>query len=161
MSAGWITRRTAIGLAAVAACAIGLGWRVHEIRDTPRIEVAPRVTELTYIRLLSQWVDDYARRYGRPAFSLDSVEAHLDTGDLRAVRNLRTSIYGGFVGYGWDYCGFSLHASTGIPRPRPTKTAGVAAHPPSSPFDLGPSQISEVYPWPPGVGRTTDCTTVE
>lgn len=150
-----VTRRAVIGLAAVAVFAIGLGWRLHAIRATPRIDVAPRVTELMYMRLLSRWIDDYARKSGRPAFYFDSVEVHLDTGDLRVVRNLRTSLYGGLVGYGWDYCGFALWVQTGIPLPRPTKAAMVGA------FDLGPSQVSEEYAWPPGVGRTTDCMKVE
>lgn len=161
MSTGRITRRTAVDLAVLVLCAMGLGWRVHEVRGTPRIEVAPRVTELMYMRLLSHWVDDYAQESGLPAFSLDSVDAHLDTGDLRTVRNLRASIYGGPVGFTWDYCGFSLFVSTGIARPRSTKAARVAQGQSWWAAAMGPSGIDENYPWPQGVGRTTDCDRVE
>ena len=156
-----ITRRTAASLVVAAACAVVLGWRVREIRATPRIEVAPRVAELMYMRLLSRWIDDYAAKYGRPAFSIDSVEAHLDPGDLRVVRNLRTSIYGGLVRYGWDYCGFSLDVSTGIPQPQRARPAKGVAGPPRFTLDLGPSWIIEGYSWPQGVGRATDCDRVE
>ncbi|HEU4990075.1 MAG TPA: hypothetical protein VFT41_09860, partial [Gemmatimonadaceae bacterium] len=130
MAGRGFTWKTAVGLTLVCLCAVFL-WRVHKIRDASRIELSPRVAQLMRMRVLARWIEGYAAAYGRPAFAMDSVEAHLDTVDVRVVRDLRESVYGGPVRYGWDYCGFTLFVDTGIPRRRRANAIGGAAAAPA------------------------------
>ena len=154
-----MTRRTAIGLAAVVLCGIVLAWRVRTIAREPRLEVSPRVAQLMYNRMLAQWIAAYARRYRRPAYYLDSVMAHLDSADAERVSALRTDLWGKPVHYFWSYCWFSLHSYAGARpwlRPTPAESIPAESIPPGQLFAPG-GEIDEQYPWPPGVGRTERC----
>lgn len=130
--------RATVGLAAVLLCALVLAWRLRTIAREPRVWVAPRVAQLMYDRLLAQQIEDYARRYRRPAYFLDSVVAHLDSADAAAFRSRMTDLWGDPIGYLWSYCGFSLRSDGGTRR-------------------WPGNGVVEEYSWPRGVGRTRDC----
>ena len=165
-----MTRRSAIGLAAVVLCAALLAWRVRTIAREQRVPVDPRVTQLMYNRMLAQWITAYAREYGRPAYYLDSVMAHLDSADAKLVSELRTDLWGDRIRYSWSYCHFTLASPAGTRpwRRRPPRADTVA---PVAPAPVAPApatrarwlpeppqgEIHEEYPWPPGVGRTDRC----
>jgi hypothetical protein len=151
--------RSVLRIGVAAVCSLALVWRIHGATSAPRVQVSPRVAELMYMRMLAQWIQGYSKEYGRAAFTIDSVEAHLGSGDAETVRDLRASIYGGGVDYAWDYCGFSLSVATGIRRPVPSK--GAKPRPSRAFFDMSPSGILESYPLPEGVGRMKDCRSVE
>jgi hypothetical protein len=82
-----MTRRAGVGLAVVSLCAIVLASRVRTVAGEPRVTVGPRVVQLMDNRLLAVRIGAYARRYGRPAYSLDSVTAHRDSADAAAFRS--------------------------------------------------------------------------
>jgi hypothetical protein len=132
------TLRSAIALACVLALTGLLAWRIKTLRAEPHLALSARVYQLMYDRTLAQWVQAYAAAYGRPAFSIDSVLAHLDTADANTVDELLTDMWGRRVHYGWDYCSFALSSTAGWRTPRER-------------------QIFEHYSWPVGVGRTHDC----
>jgi len=115
--------------------------RIYTLVNQPRVVLAPRVAQFMHDRMLAQHIEDYAQRYGRPAFYLDSVIAHLDSGDAKIVSGLRTDLWGDPVHYRWTWCDFTLSSSAG----RANQPGGFRY------------SIREKYPWPSGVGRTENC----
>lgn len=136
-----LTRRTAIDLVVIALCAIVLASRIRTLVNEPRVVPASRVAQLMYNRMLALRIEAYAREYGRPAYYLDSVMAHLDSADVKIVSGLRTDLWGEPVHYFWTWCWFTVTSRAG--------RAGYAG---------GPwNWVTERYPWPRGVGRTQKC----
>ena len=87
----------------------------------------PRVAQRAQLRWLSAYITDYGRRYGRPAFHLDSVEAHLDSATRAKFSDYRTDIWGRSVYYWWDETTFTLTSSAGLtPRQRVRKEDSIA-----------------------------------
>lgn len=144
-----------MGLIAVVIAATGLGWRIRRISREPRVVLAPRAVQLMYNRMLSLRVQQYAARYGRPAFRLDSVLAHLDSTDARAVSDLSTDLWGDEVIYSWSFCSFTLVSRAGQENepPSPAPAESLRA---SQLFPPG-AWVEEDYAWPTGVGRTERC----
>jgi hypothetical protein len=94
--------------------AIGvLAWRIAAIRGQAAVANAPRTAERTYLRIVARHVETYARTYRRPAYSLDSVVAHLDATNARLMRDLETDVWGNPVQYAWSRCGFTLRSGGG------------------------------------------------
>jgi hypothetical protein len=136
-------RRPAIVGAIVFVLAIGvLAWRIAAIRGQPAITDAPRTAEQTYLRMIAQHVQTYARTYHRPAYSLDSVVSHLDSANARLMRDLATDPWGQPVQYTWSPCGFTLRSSGGAARADSSGAAGSARW------------ITERHPWPAGAARS-------
>ena len=136
-----LTRRTAIDLVAIVLCATVLASRIHTLVNQPRVVPASRVAQLMYNRMLALRIEAYAREYGRPAYYLDSVMAHLDSADAKIVSELRTDLWGKPVHYFWTWCFFTLTSSAGWDG-----------------YSDGPQHwVTERYPWPRGVGRTQKC----
>ena len=137
--------RTLIVGAIVFVLLVGvLAWRIVVIRDSPAVTNAPRAAEQMYLRLIGQRVELYARTYHRPAYSLDSVSAHLDSTNARLMRDLRRDLWGHPVGYAWTRCGFTL-LSRGA--------SGSSAE--SSADELG--WITERFSWPSTVRPDSSC----
>lgn len=154
-----LTRRTAVGLAALLLSAGVLASRVRTIAREPRVPLGPRVAQLMHNRMLALQVQAYARTYGRPAYYLDSVEAHLDSAERERVSALRTDLWGDSVTYFWSYCEFSVSSEAGVHGPN-TKaafdsTAREMARRNARTWPV--SFIREEYAWPADVGRTTNC----
>ena len=137
----FLARRTTIDVVAIVLCATMLAARLHALINQPRVVPASRVAQLMYNRRLALWVEDYARKYGRPAFYLDSVVAHLDSTDAKTVSELRTDFGGKPVHYFWTWCYFTLSSDAGW-----TGYPGAHLH-----------WVTERFPWPRGVGRMQDC----
>ena len=88
----------------------------------------PRVAQRQQLRFLSAYITDYGRRYGRPAFHLDSVEAHLDSATRARFADYRTDIWGDRVYYWWDENSFTLTSNAGLdPAQRTRKEDSIAA----------------------------------
>lgn len=88
----------------------------------------PRVAQRQQLRYLSAYVTDYGRRFGRPAFHLDSVEAHLDSATRAKFADYRTDIWGNRVHYWWDETSFTLTSSAGLTsKQRTRKEDSIAA----------------------------------
>lgn len=139
-----LTRRTALGVSAVIVLAIALAWRLHRLATEPRLRLSPRVVALMDNRMLARRILAYANAYGRPAYVLDSVEAHVDTSDAQLVSDLTTDPWGDPVHYDWNYCGFTL-----------ARTPGVAL--PASWWRSRRYVVREDYAWPAHVGRKNLC----
>ncbi|MEJ7812754.1 MAG: hypothetical protein WKG32_20235 [Gemmatimonadaceae bacterium] len=135
-----ITRRSALGVAAVVLCTTVLAWRLRTVAREPHVAVNRRVAQLMNNRLLAQRIAAYAQTYDRPAYHLDSVVAHLDSPDRRLVSELRTDLWGAPVLYLWSWCSFRLMSPGG----RTGRASG--------------RLIMEDYPWPPGVAPAEKCS---
>jgi hypothetical protein len=154
-----MTRRSLIGVAAVLLGVSMLGWRIRAIVRTPRVAVSTRVAQLMDNRLLALKIEAYAKRYGRPAYFLDSVVAHLDSADAAVFRRNLTDLWGDPVSYQWTWCDFTLVSWTGmrgrllsVPASDSIRRAMALRG------RMGfPAVIDERYPWPAGVGRTQNC----
>jgi len=139
---GW----TLIVGAAVFVLLVGvLAWRIVVVRSNPAVTNAPRAAEQTYLRLIAQRVELYARTYHRPAYSLDSVSAHLDSTNARLMRDLRRDLWGHPVEYAWTRCGFTLQSRGGSAN-RAVSSAEERAG------------ITERFSWPATVRPDTGCT---
>ena len=136
-----LTRRTVIDLVAIVLCAAVLASRIHTLVNQPRVVPASRVAQFMYNRMLALRIEAYAREYGRPAYYLDSVMAHLDSADAKIVSGLRTDLWGKPVLYFWTWCWFTVTSRAGW-----TDQPGAPSH-----------WVTERYPWPHGVGRTQKC----
>jgi len=73
----------------------------------------PRAAQRQRLRWMSAYVTAYARQYGRPAFYLDSVTAHLDSATAAQFNAYRTDLWGEGVAYSWDERTFELRSSAG------------------------------------------------
>ena len=136
--------RTLIVGAIVFVLLVGvLAWRIVVVRGTPAVTNAPRAAEQMYLRLIGQRVELYARTYHRPAYSLDSVSAHLDSTNARLMRDLRRDLWGHPVEYAWTRCGFTLQSRGS------GSTAESAAD--------ERARITARFSWPPGVRPDTGC----
>lgn len=88
----------------------------------------PRVVQRQQLRFLGAYITDYGRQHGRPAFHLDSVEAHLDSATRARFHDYRTDIWGNPVHYWWDETRFHLSSGAGLaPRQRERKEDSIAA----------------------------------
>lgn len=74
----------------------------------------PRVAQRQQLRFLGAYITDYGRRFGRPAFHLDSVEIHLDSATRAKFSEYRTDIWGDRVYYMWDVTTFTLVSRGGL-----------------------------------------------
>ena len=130
-----------------------LAWRIRDIRRAPRIRVSDRVASLMYLRLVSRSVYAYAEQFGRPPYNVDSIYGHLDSAQKAGLDADFAGLWQ--FGYWWTWCDYRLNARTAPPpdsmRVPLWLTRGVVR------FTRDVS-IQEGYTWPPGVGRTTDCT---
>jgi hypothetical protein len=155
MAAHVPTRRTVLGMIAVVLATTGLAWRIRAISREPRVILAPRAVQLMYNRMLSLRIQRYAARYGRPAFRLDSVLAHLDSTDARVVSDLSTDLWGDEVAYRWSFCSFTLVSRAGQqyapPSPAPAESLRAGQLSPPGAW------VEEEYAWPTGVGRKERC----
>lgn len=144
-----------MGLIAALIATTCLVLRIREISRRPRVVLASRAAQLMYNRALALRIQRYAARYGRPAFRLDSVLAHLDSADVRVVSDLSTDLWGEEVAYGWSFCSFTLVSRAGeefaptSPAPAESLRAGQLSPP--------GGWVEEAYAWPAGVGRTDRC----
>lgn len=118
----------------------------------------PRVAQRQQIRWLSAYITAYARKYGRPAFHLDSVVAHLDSATARQFRTYLVDLWGERVYYWWNEQTFELSSAAGLSPDRRARmedsvrtlrfargdTAGL-----SHPFALTKRfEVREEYWWP-------------
>ncbi len=150
-----LTRRAAIDVLALVLCLSALGWRLVVIAREPRVVTSPRVTHLMYMRMVSLRIDDYARRFGRPAYSIDSVRAHLDSAAAHALAEVGSNPRRDSILYYWSYCNFALQV-------RPAYARYVRWDPRwAQPRAMSPLQstLHETYRWPRGTGRTDRCLT--
>ncbi|HVX41170.1 MAG TPA: hypothetical protein VHB25_16505 [Gemmatimonadaceae bacterium] len=79
----------------------------------------PRAAERERLRYLRARVVEYATLFHRPAFTLDSVAAHLDSAEAAQFESLRTNPWGSAVGYAWGPRSFELISYISRDRPRP------------------------------------------
>jgi hypothetical protein len=150
--------RAAVGLAAVVLCAVVFASRVRTIGREPRVALSPRVAQLMYNRMLALRIEAYARQYGRPAYDLDSVLAHLDSAGAALVSDLRTDLWGEPVSYFWTWCNFSLLSRAGASPPQIAAAFdSMLREQRARERSFPPLVLGEEYPWPPGVGRTERC----
>ncbi|MGH7670418.1 MAG: hypothetical protein ACRENQ_13100 [Gemmatimonadaceae bacterium] len=152
MKQRWIRVRRWATIGALGASAVGLAWRVRDIRRAPRIRVSDRVASLMYVRLVSQSVYAYAQRFSRPPYTMDSIFAHLDSAQAARLDDEVADLWS--FDYHWTWCDYSLSAHTAPPPDSiPLQWVG----PPGRTPGYGPPRVGEHYTWPPGVGRNTDC----
>lgn len=85
--------------------------RPHE--ETPS-RAAIRAEELARLQYVAGRLTQYANEYHRPAFRLDSVAVHLDSPDAAEFRSYLTDLWGGSIGYYWNFSGFSLRSDAGL-----------------------------------------------
>lgn len=137
-------RAVTVGVIVFVLLVGALAWRIVVIRGTPALTNGPRAAEQMYLRLIGERVEQYARAYHRPAYSLDSVTAHLDSTNARLVRDLEQDLWGRPVEYAWTRCGFALQSRGGVASGADT----LAAH---------QARITERFAWPPGVRADTSC----
>jgi hypothetical protein len=88
--------------------------RVRALSHANDLVLGDRPIQLVYMRMLAVRVKNYAQRSGRPAYSLDSVAAHLDSGEVRLFRDLSTDLWGSPLGYTWSGSSFTLSSSAGF-----------------------------------------------
>lgn len=74
----------------------------------------PRVAQRQQLRWLSAYITAYARDYGRPAFYLDSVVAHLDSATAVRFNSYLVDLWGDKVYYRWDEQSFELSSRAGL-----------------------------------------------
>lgn len=98
----------AFALAAIAA--------LVDLRITHRTESHwnPRVAQRQQLRWLSAYITAYAREYGRPAFYLDSVAAHLDSATAARFKSYLVDLWGDRIYYRWDEQSFELSSRAGL-----------------------------------------------
>jgi hypothetical protein len=136
-----------LGAVALMLAGVTLRWRVETLSHQREVILGARPIQLMYNRMLAVRILAYSRRYGRPAYYLDSVVVHLDSAEAELVHDLRTDLWGQPVMYGWSYCGFSIGSSG--------ETAGRPAHVEVVRLSTGRSTplswISERFSWPPEV----------
>jgi hypothetical protein len=125
--------------------------RVVTISHSPRLRTDARVAQLMLNRTLANQVIDYARKYQRPAFFLDSVQAHLDSGAAASFARLQTDLWGDPVGYFWQYCWFMLFSDAGHRGLRPGMDDRFL------PFRPNGAALDEVYHWPRELTRAHGC----
>lgn len=159
MAASRRVLRAAIGLAVVIALAWALATRVRAIVREPRVALSARVVQLMYNRTVAAHVVEYARRYGRPPYYLDSVLVHLDSAERARVAALRTDLWGRPLRYRWSWCDFSVSSDASGWRPARTPAADDADWRERLRHGrmAGASDVWEPYLWPAGVGRSWDC----
>ena len=77
-----------------------------------------RAVQRQYLRWLAYRITAYAREYGRPAFHLDSVTAHMDSARAAEFNRNLVDIWGRPVFYHWDESRFTLASDAGAARIR-------------------------------------------
>jgi hypothetical protein len=78
----------------------------------------PRAAQRQYLRYLGTKTIEYAQRYRRPAFALDSVLAHLDSRDAVLFRTAMTDLWGHHVFYSWNEATFEVSSGAGTTQAR-------------------------------------------
>lgn len=104
-------------LVTVLTCATLVTFRRGR-RDPAAMD--PRAAEREHLRYMRARLSEYASTFHRPAYTLDSVSAHLDSADATAFNSLRVNRWGHPVGYWWGPRGFGLisYVSREGPSPR-------------------------------------------
>lgn len=120
-----------------------------------------RAVQRQRLRWLAYHIYAYAREHKRPAFTLDSVLAHLDSSTAVEFKHLMIDIWGMRVFYDWDESSFTLAATGGArfgsawaaaiqPPPNSTKAEQYIAL-----FAAGRRlTVREEYGWPAGARGT-------
>ena len=105
------TRQSLLIAIAVVAAGVLVGTRVKGRGSYDHMYA--RAVQRQYLRWIAYRITAYAREYGRPAFHLDSVAAHLDSAKAAEFRRNLVDIWDRPVYYWWDECRFILSSSAG------------------------------------------------
>ena len=112
-------RRPVVAALLIAIVAAVIDLRAE--REAPDAWNA-RAAQRQRLRWMSAYVTAYGRQYGRPAFYLDSVIAHLDSATAAQFNAYRTDFWGESVNYSWNERTFELRSTAGLFGPRLDRT---------------------------------------
>jgi hypothetical protein len=138
-----LTLRSAGGIVALLAAIAILIVRLHALAIAGRVEWAPRVEHLAYIRSLSARVYQYAQRYGRPVDRWN-LNGYVSAAESTEVVQLRADLWHGVVHFTSDEGGYSIDWNGESQSPR---FAGTRTRPNWTDASF------ERYDWPPGIAE--------